>query len=487
MSMKTAHRPASRAPLQQFVDDLLEGVLLLEPDGRIAWANTAALAMHDCRRIAELGGNMSAYRRKFVLHYLNNHALKAAQYPLARLVAGESFDGVTVALTVRGDGDFRRVLRQRGLRLADAAGTVDSLALVIEDITDAVSAQERFERTFAANPAPALILRLRDSRYIKVNRGFLEMTGLAEDAVIGRPFHELDVLRRAEHRDAAVAALREHHTITQQEAVLRVGRTDKFVIVAGQPIDMDEDACMLFTFNDLDARKQAEVSLRQSEERFAKAFQLAPVPMFVCVRKGWQVLMANAAFARVAGHDATDLAGRSVPDIGFWKGAGVLDGVLADLGRGRGVRDMEVPLLTRDGVSLDCLLAAEAVTIQDQACFLCVVQDITERKRSEADLVAAIEAVMQDASWFSRTVMEKLAQIRRPDSDAGAELAALTTREREVLELICKGLGDAEIAAALGLSRNTVRNHVATLYDKIGVNRRSAAVVWGRERGLAGY
>jgi DNA-binding CsgD family transcriptional regulator len=32
-----------------------------------------------------------------------------------------------------------------------------------------------------------------------------------------------------------------------------------------------------------------------------------------------------------------------------------------------------------------------------------------------------------------------------------------------------------------------VRNHVATLYGKIGVNRRSAAVVWGRERGVAGY
>ncbi|MDN5874441.1 MAG: LuxR C-terminal-related transcriptional regulator [Sinobacteraceae bacterium] len=64
---------------------------------------------------------------------------------------------------------------------------------------------------------------------------------------------------------------------------------------------------------------------------------------------------------------------------------------------------------------------------------------------------------------------------------------ALTTRERQVLERICKGQTDAEIAAALQISRNTVRNHVANLYDKIGVNRRSAAVVWGRERGLAAY
>jgi DNA-binding NarL/FixJ family response regulator len=55
-----------------------------------------------------------------------------------------------------------------------------------------------------------------------------------------------------------------------------------------------------------------------------------------------------------------------------------------------------------------------------------------------------------------------------------------------VLELICQGLEDGAIAEKLGLSRNTVRNHVARLYGKIGVNRRSAAVVWARERGMGG-
>ena len=36
----------------------------------------------------------------------------------------------------------------------------------------------------------------------------------------------------------------------------------------------------------------------------------------------------------------------------------------------------------------------------------------------------------------------------------------------------------------LGLSENTVRNHIASLYRKIGVNRRTAAVIWARERGI---
>ena len=53
-----------------------------------------------------------------------------------------------------------------------------------------------------------------------------------------------------------------------------------------------------------------------------------------------------------------------------------------------------------------------------------------------------------------------------------------------MLGRMCKGLDDATIAEELKLSRNTVRNHVTALFRKIGVNRRSAAVVWARDRGF---
>jgi len=38
----------------------------------------------------------------------------------------------------------------------------------------------------------------------------------------------------------------------------------------------------------------------------------------------------------------------------------------------------------------------------------------------------------------------------------------------------------------LNLSKHTIRNHIASLYGKIGVNRRAAAVIWARERGFSG-
>ncbi len=115
------------------------------------------------------------------------------------------------------------------------------------------------------------------------------------------------------------------------------------------------------------------------------------------------------------------------------------------------------------------------------------MQDVTDRRRTEAELAAAIEAVMRDTSWFSRTVLEKLAKLRRPDGETSVDgVADLTPRGREVLGLVCRGLDDGVIADRLGLSRTTVRNHVNDLYRRTNARGRAALVVWARERGFAG-
>ncbi|MFC0038608.1 response regulator transcription factor [Actinomadura rayongensis] len=60
----------------------------------------------------------------------------------------------------------------------------------------------------------------------------------------------------------------------------------------------------------------------------------------------------------------------------------------------------------------------------------------------------------------------------------------LTDREREVLELIAQGRGNAEIAATLFLSQKTVRNHVSNIFVKLHVADRAQAIVLAREAGL---
>jgi PAS domain S-box-containing protein len=196
----------------------------------------------------------------------------------------------------------------------------------------------------------------------------------------------------------------------------------------------------------------------------------------------------NDAFCGLTGYTAVDVVGRNAGDLGLWVDEEVRRGFERDLAREGHVRALEARLRARDGAEFDALVAADAVTIGGEPSILCAFQDISGRKRSEAELVAAIEAVMSDASWFAQAVVEKLATLRAPRRARGnvavAGLAELTAREREVLGLICQGLGNDEIGRQLSVAANTVRNHVAGLYRKLGVNRRAALIVWARERGL---
>src|SRR3546814_12389805 len=85
---------------------------------------------------------------------------------------------------------------------------------------------------------------------------------------------------------------------------------------------------------------------------------------------------------------------------------------------------------------------------------------------------------MKDTNWFSRTVVEKLANMRAPHAHAApVEVSELTRREKEVLSLLCEGGDDAAIAKGMGVSRNTLRNPITRVYQKLGVNRRPAAIL----------
>src|SRR5258708_10730009 len=316
MDKTTATPQADRRQLQQIIAGLTEGNVLIDPDGAMVWANERALALHDVTTLAELGPTATDHRKKFVRRYRNHHTLPPKQYPIERVLRGEVFSDVVVEVTRPDKDNFRRVHQVRSLVLTNATDTPESLVLVIQDVTERFSAEERFERAFNTNPAPALICRLSDLRYVKVNHGFLEMTGYSREYIIGRSTYELDVLERAEKKLEALASFNEGRTIPQMEAALPLPADGpKFVIVAGQPIEVGEDDCMLFTFIDLELRKKAEHALRQTEERFSKAFRLAPVPMAVSSQEGFRLMEGNDAFVTTTGYAAEEVVARDASDL----------------------------------------------------------------------------------------------------------------------------------------------------------------------------
>jgi DNA-binding NarL/FixJ family response regulator len=105
---------------------------------------------------------------------------------------------------------------------------------------------------------------------------------------------------------------------------------------------------------------------------------------------------------------------------------------------------------------------------------------------SRDDLITAIEGTVRGQTYVDPAVAGKvLAQVAHTPRSRNSPLAdSLNTREREILQLIVRGMTNAEIAGTLFLSEGTVRNHVSALLEKLGATDRTQAAVIALRQGL---
>lgn len=95
------------------------------------------------------------------------------------------------------------------------------------------------------------------------------------------------------------------------------------------------------------------------------------------------------------------------------------------------------------------------------------------RQANDGSVLAALRAV-REGLW----VTDKPGGLESTSS-----LEALTSREIGVLELLAEGLGNKQVAAALGISENTVKFHLGSIFGKLGVSSRTEAVTAGIRSG----
>jgi DNA-binding NarL/FixJ family response regulator len=102
-------------------------------------------------------------------------------------------------------------------------------------------------------------------------------------------------------------------------------------------------------------------------------------------------------------------------------------------------------------------------------------------KTSEPEhILRAIHAVHQGNSLFPAHVMQKLASGER----LHGAFDKLSARELEIVTFVARGLSNRAIGNALGLSENTVRNHLRSILDKLGLSNRVQVATLALEQGL---
>jgi DNA-binding NarL/FixJ family response regulator len=113
---------------------------------------------------------------------------------------------------------------------------------------------------------------------------------------------------------------------------------------------------------------------------------------------------------------------------------------------------------------------------------------LLKRTRPE-EFIAAVQTIAAGDSLLSpsvtRRVIDRMAHQPVPELASHTQLAALTPRERAVLELVACGLANREIAATLTVEESTVRTHMKRILMKLGLRDRVQAVIFAYETGIS--
>ncbi|MBW4464873.1 MAG: PAS domain-containing protein [Pegethrix bostrychoides GSE-TBD4-15B] len=181
-------------------------------------------------------------------------------------------------------------------------------------------------------------------------------------------------------------------------------------------------------------RRQVESELRQSEEKFSKAFRGSPSAVLISALESGRIIEVNDSFLQLYGSDLDAVVGRTAKDLNLWATATSRDQMLQQIRQSGSVRNLEYTFRNRQGEPRSILFSAETIWLDGEECLVSVANDITERKQAEKAL-------------------ERLAEI--------GELAAMIVHEvRNPLTTVMMGLRSFE---SLDLSeRSRLRLDLAT-------------------------
>ncbi len=162
---------------------------------------------------------------------------------------------------------------------------------------------------------------------------------------------------------------------------------------------------------DITERKKADEALKESEDKFSKAFRSSPNAMCISTLEGGVLLEVNDSFTRDTGWTRQEAIGHSSLELGLWADSEERERILGKIRQDSRVMNEEYRCHIKSGEIRTQLFSAEPISFAGKDCILAVTVDITERKRAEEELRksgAHLEAANKELEAFSYSVSHDL-------------------------------------------------------------------------------
>ena len=224
------------------------------------------------------------------------------------------------------------------------------------------ASEEKFRLAFQTSPDSINLNRVHDGMFLDINEGFTKITGYTREEVIGKTSLELNIWDDPGDRQRLVAALVREGFVENMEARFR-GKDGRIIIglMSARILRIDQEDVLLSITRDITERKQAEMALRESEERFSRFFRASPVGTSITRLSDGQYADVNDAFLSLFGYTREEVIGQNPLELGMWadpEDRAKMIEILQEQGR---VQDFETRFRRKSGEIMDVLFSAEVI------------------------------------------------------------------------------------------------------------------------------
>lgn len=311
---------------------------------------------------------------------------------LTRVLRSGQPETIEYALTLRGQLRYFSAILSR---IPASATTSATVACVVRETTtqkrsaEALRLSEQHVKSIIETSPECVKLVAADGTLLQINAAGLAMIE-ADDVqnALGRCIYPMIA---EPHRDA-FRAMNERVCGGRKESlefeIVGQRGTRRWMETHAVPLRNPADGTMaqLAITRDITDRKQAELALRQSEQRFEIAFRSSPHPVLITELATGRCLEVNDTALQLFGFQRHEAVGHTTIAIELWPKPEDRTRFITKLLESGTLRSVEFSFQTKDHRLRHCLISSELIELNGTQCILTVGTDVTEKKEAEAAL-----------------------------------------------------------------------------------------------------
>ncbi len=275
--------------------------------------------------------------------------------------------------------------------IRDAEGNIVSCLELARDITDRKKAEQALSdeatrrRILVDESGDGIVVLDEQGNVYEANQKFADMLGYTPEEVRKLSVWDWDAQIKREQLDEMIASIGpegdrfETRHRRKDGSIFDVEISTNGAVFAGRKL-------IFCVCRDITARKQAEEALRESEEKFYKAFRSHPTAVALSTMKDGKFLEVNEAFLRNYGYSREEVIGHSSKELGLWVNPKDRVRILRVMREKGQVLNEEFKARKKSGEIRTMTFSAEPIDIADERCIIASTDDITERKQIEEAL-----------------------------------------------------------------------------------------------------